>query len=114
MKEGLVNRKRAVIANYKSAEVAEPTKGAVHDPPPLIAAQYPTRLRRRFSSIPPMRDDQLDGALGQLPAQGIAVVAAVASKPFGLLPGTPGLMPPTYPDRLQRRLDEFDPRGESA
>jgi len=113
MKEGLVNGKRAVVTHHQSAEVAEPSEGTFHDPPPLIATQRPSVLGRGFASILAMRGDQLDVALAQLPTQWITIVAAVANEPFGLLPGTPGLMPPAYPDRLQRRLDEFDLRRGS-
>ena len=111
MKEGLVNRKRAVVAHHQSTEVAEPSEGAFHGPPSLIATQCPTVLRRGFTSLLAMRGDQLDIALGQLLAQRIAIVAAVADEAEGLLPGTPGLMPPTYTDRRQRRFDELDLRG---
>jgi hypothetical protein len=110
MKEGLVNRKRAVIAHDQSSEVAEPSEGPFHDPPSLIAAQRPTVLRRRFASILPMRDDQLDAARRQLLAQGIAIVAAVGDQAARLLPGTASAMPTPYADRRERRLDEPDLR----
>jgi len=70
MKKGLVNGKRAVIAHHQSAEVAEPSAGAFHDPASLIASQGPTVLRRRFAPILPMRDDQLDAALGHCSRKG--------------------------------------------
>ena len=111
MKEGLVNCKRAVVAHHQSTEVAEPSEGALHGPPSLIATQCPTVLRRGFTSVLAMRGDQLDIALGQLLAQRIAIVAPVADEAEGLLPGTPGLMSPTYTDRRQRRFDELDLRG---
>ena len=114
MKEGLVNRKRAVVAHHQTAEVAEPREGAFHDPPPLIATQRPPVLGRGFASILEMRGDQLDVVLAQLPAQRVAIVAAISDEPLGFLPRTPGPMPPSYPDRGQGRFDEFDPRGESA
>ena len=108
MKEGLVNCKRAVVAHHQSTEIAEPSEGALHGPPSLIATQCPTVLRRGFTSLLAMRGDQLDIALGQLLAQRIAIVAAVADEAEGLLPGTPGLMPPPYADRRERRFREFD------
>ena len=113
MKEGLVNGKRAVITHHQSAEVAEPSEGAFHDPPSLIASQRPAVLRRRFASILPMRGDQLDAALGQLLAQGVAIVAPVGNQAVGLLAGTAGAMPTPYADRRQRRLDEPDLRRGS-
>jgi len=113
MKKGLVNRQRSVVTHHQSAEVAEPGEGALHGPASSIAAQRPTVLRRRFAPILPMRNDQLDAALGQLLAQRIAIVAAISDEANRLLPGTPGPMSSPYPDRLKRRLDEFDLRRGS-
>ena len=110
MKEGLVNGKRAVIAYHQSAVVAEPSDGALHDPSSPTAAQRATVLRRRFASILPMRDDQLDAARRQLLAQRVAIVAPVGDQAARLLPGTAGAMATPYADRLQRRLDELDLR----
>jgi hypothetical protein len=110
MKEGLVNGKRAVIAHHQSAEVTEPSEGALHDPASLIAAQHPAVLRRGFASILPMRGDQLDAALRQLLAQGIAIVAPVGNQATRLLAGTARTMPAPYADRRERRLDELDLR----
>src|SRR5579862_7653136 len=36
------------------------------------------------------------------------MVAAISNQAFGLLPGASGVMAPPYPDRRERRLDEFD------
>ncbi len=68
MKEGLVNRKRAVVAHYQAAEVTEPREDAFHPPPSPIATERTTVLGRRFPSILAMRGDQLDIALSQLSA----------------------------------------------
>ena len=114
MKEGLVNGQRAVIAHDQSAEVAEPSEGAFHDPASLIAAQRSTVLRRRFASILPMRDDQLDAARRQLLAQGVTIVTPVGDQAAGLLPRTTAAMPVPYADRLECRRDEPDLRGGSS
>ncbi len=115
MKEGLVNRKRAVIADHQSAEVTQPSEGALYDPSSLIAAQRSTVLRRRFAAILPMRDDQLDAACRQLLAQGVAIVAPVGDQAAGLLPGTTAAMPVPYADRRERCRDELDlRRGRSV
>ena len=66
MKEGLVNGKRAVVAHDQSAEVAEPSEGAFHDPPSPIATQRPTVLRRGLASVLAMRGNQFDVALAQV------------------------------------------------
>ncbi len=108
MKEGLVNRKRAVIADHQSAEVTQPSEGALNNPPSLITAQRAAVLRRRFAAILPMRDDQLDAACRQLLAQGVAIVTPVGNQAAGLLPGTTAAVPVPYADRRERRRDELD------
>jgi hypothetical protein len=113
MKEAPVNGKRAVIAHHQSAEVAEPSEGALHNPPSLIASQRSAVLRRRLATILPMRDDQLDAAGRQLLTQGVAIVTTVGDQAAGLLPGTTAEMPVPYADRLERRRDELDLRGGS-
>ncbi len=113
MEEGLVNRKRAIVAHHQSAEVAEPSEGAFHDPSSLIAAQRSAVLRRRFASILPVRDDQLDAARRQLLAQGVTIVTPVGDQAARLLPGTTAAMPMPYADRLERRCDEPDLRRGS-
>jgi hypothetical protein len=110
MKEAPVNGKRAVIAHHQSAEVAEPSEGALHDPPSLIATQRAPVLRRRFAPILPMRGDQFDVVRRQLPPQRVAIVTSVGDQAQGLLSGTTGMMPTPYADRLERRLDERDLR----
>jgi len=113
MKEGLVNRKRAVIAHHQSAEVAQPGEGAFHGPPPPVAAQRSTVLRRGLAPILAMRGDQLDTAPRQLVPQRVAIVAAVGDEAERLLPRAPGSMPSPYPDCGERRRDEFDLRRGS-
>src|SRR5579875_1585315 len=108
MKETLVNGQRAVIAHHESAEVAEPGESAFHDPPSLGAAQRPTILRRRLAPVPAVRGDQFDATGRQLPAPRIAIVTAVGDQATKLLRGTASPVLASYPDRLERCLDEFD------
>lgn len=110
MKEALVNGQRAVVADDQPAEVAEPSKGALHDPPSLVAAQRSTVLGRRFAPILPMRGDQLDAPRRQLLAQRVAIVAAISDQAKRLLPRTTRVMPTPYTDRRERRRDEPDLR----
>jgi len=111
MEEASVNGKRAVIAHYPAAEVPEPSKGALDNPPSLIAAQRPAVLGRRLASILPMRGNQLDAALRQLLPQRVAVVTPIRNQAAGFLARTARAMPTPYPDRLERRRDEPDLRG---
>ncbi len=113
MKERPVNGKRAVVAHHQSAEIPEPRDRAFHRPPPPIAPQRPAVLRRGLATIPAMRNDQLDAALGQLLAQRVAIVPSVGDDSFRLLPGTTWLMPPSYADRPECRLCEPDLRPGS-
>jgi hypothetical protein len=108
MKESLVNLQRAIVAHDQSAEVAQPSEGAFYRPAPPVSPEGPAVLRRGLAPIFAVRSDQLDAAPGQLPPQRITVVAPVGNQALRLLPGTTGVMPPSYPDRRERRLDEFD------
>ena len=110
MKEGLINRERAVVADDQPTEVAEPCEGAFHCPPPPVSPERPAVLRGWLPPVLAMRSDQLDAAPGQLLAQRITVVASVRNQAFRLLPRTTGAMATPYADRLERRLDELDLR----
>ena len=111
MKERLVNGKRAIVAHDESAEVGEPSKGAFHGPPTLIAAQRSAILGRGFAPVLAMRGDQLDAARRQLLPKRIAIVAAVGDEANRLLPRPAGSMPSPYLDRREGRFDELDFRG---
>src|SRR2546427_7276800 len=108
MKERSINGQRAVVAHHQSAEVAEPGESPFYGPSPFVAPQRPAVLRRRLATILAMRGDQLDAAPGQLLPQRVTVVAAVGDDAGRLLPGTAGPMPPSYANRLKRRLGEPD------
>jgi len=110
MEERLVDRERTVVAHHQPTEIAEPGEGAFHGPPSSIAAQPPAVLCRRLAAVLSMRSDQLDAALRQLFPQRVAVVATIGDETEGFLPGTPRSMPPSYPDRGERRRDELDLR----
>ncbi len=51
MKEGAIDRERAVVAHDQAPEVSEPGVGAFHDPSPPVAPQRSAILRRRFLSL---------------------------------------------------------------
>jgi hypothetical protein len=106
MKEALVNGQRVIIAHHESSVVAEPGEGALNDPASFVAAQGPTVLRRRFAPILPMRGDQFDATRCQLLSQRVAIVTAVSNQ-------TTRLLPTSYADRFECRLDEFDLRRGS-
>jgi hypothetical protein len=98
------------MAHDESAEVAEPSEGALDGPSSLIAAQGSTILGGRLAPVLAMRGNQLDAARRQLFAQGIAIIAAVGDETNRLLPWPTGSMPSPYADRRERRGDELDLR----
>jgi hypothetical protein len=99
------------MTHDESAEIAKPSEGALHGPASFVAAQRSAVLRGRLAPVLSVRHDQLHAACRQLLAQRIAIVGAVGDDPNRLLPRTPGLMPSSYTDRRERRLDELDLRG---
>jgi hypothetical protein len=106
MKEALINSQRAVIAHHQSSVVAKPSESALHDPATFVTAQRPTVLRWRSAPLLSVGGDQFDALTRQLPAQRIAIVTAVGNQAAKLLSAS-------YPDRLERRFDEFDLRRGS-
>ena len=112
MKEGAIDRERAVVAHDQAPEVAEPGVGAFDNPAPPVAPQRSAVLRRRFLSVAAMWHDQFNTPLPQSFAQRIAVIGFVGDHPERFLPRLARVMTPSYPDRCQRRFRECDfPRG---
>ncbi len=112
MKEGAIDRERAVVAHDQAPEVTEPGVGAFDNPSPPVAPQRSAVLRRRFLSIAAMGHDQFNAPLPQAFPQRIAVIGFVGDHPHRLLPRSARVMTPPYPDRRERRFRECDfPRG---
>jgi len=112
VKEGAIDRERAVVAHDQAPEVTEPGVGAFDNPAPPVAPQRSAVLCRWFLSIAAMRHDQFDTPLPQSFAQRIAVVGFVGDYPHRVLPRSACVMTPPYPDRRERRFRECDfPRG---
>ena len=63
MKEGPVDRERAVVADDQAAKITEPRVGAFDNPSSPVAPQRSAVLRRRFLSIAAMRHNQFDTPL---------------------------------------------------
>ena len=111
MNEGAVDGERMVIAHDESAEVAEPSEGALHSPTSLIASQDASILGRRMTAVRAMGCDQGDAPASQPLAQRVAVVAFVRDHPLGLLSGSAGLMTSGDTDRPERFFREPDLAG---
>src|SRR6202162_2198491 len=108
MKEGPIDRERAVVAHDQAPEVSQPGVGSFHDPSPSVPPQSPAILGCGPNAIPLVRTDQFDPPLLQAFPQRIAVIRFVSNHPQRLLPRTTRVMTPPYPDRRERRLGEFD------
>ena len=81
MKEGAIDRERAIVAHDQTAEVTEPCVGAFDNPSPPVAPQRSAVLGRWFLSIAAMRHDQFDTPLPQAFAQRIAVIGFIGDHP---------------------------------
>ena len=101
MNECLVDGEGTVMAHNKSAEVAQPSDGALDDPALLVASQHATVLRRRPVPIGTVRGNQHDAAMPQPFPQPIAVVSLVANHPRRLLSWASAAVSPPDLDRRQ-------------
>src|SRR5271168_2110966 len=99
MKEGTIDRERAVVAHDQAPEVPQPGVSAFDNPAPPVAPQGSAVLRRRFLSVAAMRHDQFNTPLPQAFAQRIAVIGFVGDYPHWLLPRSARVMTPSYLDR---------------
>jgi hypothetical protein len=106
MKEGTVNRERAVITDDQMAEVSQPREGALDFLAPSVASQRSSVLGHRFAAIPAMRRDQFDPARGQPLPQRVAVVATIRNQTERFLPRPPRVGSPAYADGRERRFRE--------
>src|ERR1700675_3156373 len=106
MKECVVNRERAIVANHQMAEVAEPREGALDFPAPAVASQRSSVLGHRFAAIPAMRRDQFDPARRQPFPQRVTVVTAIRNQAQRLLPRSPRTGSAAYVDRRERCFRE--------
>jgi hypothetical protein len=100
MKERSVTLQQSLIAHHHAAKVADPCNRTFYSPAPLRSAR--------------LRSYQLDASLRQLLPQRVTDVTPVGKEAFRLLPGAAGLMPPPYPDCLDRRFREIDLRRGSS
>src|SRR5579859_3501870 len=108
MKKSTIDCERTVVAHNQAPEVSQPGIGTFHDPSPRVTSQGPSVLGGRPHAIPLVRTDQFNAALPQALPQWIAVVGFVGNHAHRLLPRTTRVMVPSYADRRERRLREFD------
>src|SRR3990172_940261 len=105
MEETRVSSDQPLIPNHEPSEVADPGKGALHDPAPLVAAQLAAVLMRGLLVVRPGRDDRFNTAADQGSSQGITIKALVRNQPLRMFAGAAG--PVGSPDRYRvQRLFE--------
>ena len=75
-----------LMTDQQAAELAEPGVGPLHDPSPLVAAEFAPIVVSPFLVVAPVRCNQFNAALLQPLAQRIGIVAAVGNHALGLLP----------------------------
>ncbi len=75
------------MTNQQSAELTQPRVGALDDPASFVSPEFPSVLVISFLIVFPVRNDEVDTALGQPLAQRIGVISAVGDHTFRLLPG---------------------------
>lgn len=83
MKEAVVGRHQAIVADGQPAEVAEPGEGALNEPAAPVAAQPAAVVVGGPRVVPPRRDDRRDAPALEVPAQGVAVLAPIGDEPGG-------------------------------
>jgi hypothetical protein len=88
MEEALIKREVAFMADEKTAEVAQVSKGAFNLPASAIAAQGASILQGGAAAPTAMGTDQLDPACRQPRAEVLRVVSAVTDEPGGTIAGT--------------------------
>ena len=108
MKEGTIDRERAIVTHHQASKIPEPGVGTFDDPASPVAPQRSAILRCGPHAILFVRADQFDPALPQALAQRIAVVRFVGDYPQRFLLRTTRVMTPPYADRGERRLRELD------
>jgi hypothetical protein len=75
------------MTNQQSAELTQPRVGALDDPASFVSPEFPSVLVLSFLIVFPVRNDEVDTALGQPLAQRIGVISGVGDHTFRLLPG---------------------------
>ena len=91
----------------QSTKVPPPGKGAFDLPAPLVAAQGPAILGRRFDPIFPMRTDQFNAFSRQTRSQWIRISGLVIDQSLGIFP-RPTPARSRHGHLFQGRLDQRD------
>ena len=75
-----------LMTNQQSAKLAEPGVGSLHDPSPLVAAEFTAVLVSPLLVVAPVGCNQFNPSLAQPLTQGIRIVAAIGNHAVRLLP----------------------------
>jgi hypothetical protein len=78
-----------LMANQQTAKLAEPGIGSLHDPAPLVAAEFASIFMPPFLVVAAVRCNQFNASLLQSLAQRVGIIAAIRNYALGLLPRAP-------------------------
>src|SRR5581483_11908528 len=76
------------MTNQQSTKLTQPRVGSLHDPAPLIAAQFTSIFIASLRTILAIRHDQVDALLPQSLSQRIGIVSRIRNHSGRLLPQT--------------------------
>src|SRR5438270_731076 len=107
MKEARVGFNQTLMPSDQAAEVTEPRERALHDPPPLVAAQFAPVLIRRLPVVAAGRDDRLNASPLQCLTQRVTVIAAVCNQPVRALVRSPRLTRPPDCNSVERLFQQL-------
>lgn len=88
MKEGFINVKQTVVADYEVAEISQPCIGSLNLPAFTVSPQGASILSRLAYSVCLVRYDQLDAPLLQVLPERIAIIGLVGNQPLRCMPRT--------------------------
>jgi hypothetical protein len=83
MKESQIYSNQALITNYQSSEVAQPSKGSFDFPPVLVSFSDFWRLLPAPFSVAAVRDQKADAPAPQPGAQFVRIISLVGNKALG-------------------------------
>ncbi len=110
MEKRRVDSQRAGVADHHSSEIVGPMNCSFHLSASLITTQCSSVPDGRLAAVRAVWSGQFDAAAGHLLAQRVTFVTPVSDEAFRPLSRPAQPMPPSYPDRPERRFRKSDLR----
>ncbi len=82
MEEGFIDAKRAIVADYRVAEVAQRGVGSLNLPTFAIASECSSILSRLAHAVCLVRRDQFDASCLEALPQRVAIVGFIGNQPL--------------------------------